>query len=159
MHDNFLGSEGLLSPSDAAVGLIHLDDGRYLCQLRSQLPRIFYPDHWGLFGGGVEPGETAEEALKRELWEELAFEVRDPVYFTEFTFDFPFRGLGVVWRRFYLVSLPAAKLPELRLGEGREMRAFTARELHMQQRVVPYDAFAVWLHATQQLPAASGFIA
>ena len=30
------------------------------------------------------------------------------------------------------------------------MRVFTAPELLAQPRVVPYDAFAVWLHATQR---------
>ena len=51
--DFFLGGEGELTPSDAAVALIVLDDGRYLLQLRDQKPKIFYPGHWGLFGGAT----------------------------------------------------------------------------------------------------------
>ena len=65
--DHFLRNDTSLVPSNAVVGLILLDGGRYLMQQRSQLPGIFYPGHWGLFGGGVEPGETAEAALEREL--------------------------------------------------------------------------------------------
>ena len=110
MKDYFLGGEGLLTPGNAAVGLIVLDDGRYLCQFRSQIPGIFYPDHWGLFGGAVEPDESPDEGLKRELKEELALEINSVEYFTEFTFDFSFRGLGQVWRRFYLVPLNLGKL-------------------------------------------------
>ena len=105
MKDYFLGGEGLLTPGNAAVGLIHLEDGRYLCQLRSKKPGIFYPDHWGLFGGAVDSGESAEAGLKRELREELALEIDNAEYFTEFTFDFSFRGLGTVWRRYYLLRL------------------------------------------------------
>ena len=151
MNDFFMGGEGLLSPGNAAVCLIVLENGRYLCQLRSQKPGIFYPDHWGLFGGAVDSGESAEAGLKRELQEELSLEIDSAEYFTEFTFDFSFRGLGHVWRRYYLVMLDSNALNRLRLGEGRELRAFTAHELLAQQRVVPYDAFAVWLHATQRL--------
>lgn len=145
----FLGGEGKLTPGNAVAGLIVLDDGRYLCQLRSQKSGIFYPDHWGLFGGAVEPEESAEAGLKRELQEELAITIRNAEYFTEFTFDFSFRGLGHVWRRYYLVMLDSNELHRLQLGEGRQLRVFTARELLEQPRVVPYDAFAVWLHATR----------
>ena len=151
MNDYFMGGEGLLTPGNAAVGLILLEDGRYLCQLRSQKPGIFYPDHWGLFGGAVESDESAEAGLKREVQEELSLEIDSAEYFTEFTFDFSFRGLGQVWRRYYLVRLDSNELNRLQLGEGRELRVFTATALLAQPRVVPYDAFAVWLHATQRL--------
>ena len=135
--------------------MLVLDDGHYLCQLRSQIPGIFYPDHWGLFGGAVESGESPEAGLKRELQEELALEIRTAEYFTEFTFDFSFRGLGHVWRRYYLVMLESSQLNRLQLGEGREFRAFTATELLAQPRVVPYDAFAVWMHARYCLDVSS----
>ena len=151
MNDYFLGGEGLLTPGNAAVGLIVLEDGRYLCQLRSQKPGIFYPDHWGLFGGAVDSGESAESGLKRELQEELALFAKYVDYFTEFTFDFSFRGLGRVWRRYYVVRLGSNELNRLRLGEGKELKVFNAPALLSQPRVVPYDAFAVWLHATQRL--------
>ena len=42
-----------------------------LLQLRDNIDGIYYPDHWGLLGGEVELGETSEEAVERELAEEL----------------------------------------------------------------------------------------
>ncbi|MGK5091243.1 NUDIX domain-containing protein [Deltaproteobacteria bacterium TL4] len=150
MMDYFL-EEGPLTPANAVVGMIILDDVRYLCQFRDQIPGIFYPDHWGLFGGAVEPGESPEEGLKRELNEELALAVNHAEYFTEFTFDFSFRGLGKIWRRYYRVSIETNQLNQLRLGEGREYRVFSAQELLAQRRVVPYDAFAVWMNETQRM--------
>ena len=36
------------------------------------------------------------------------------------------------------------------LGEGSNMRAFTAHDLLGLPRLVPYDAFAVWLDVTQR---------
>jgi 8-oxo-dGTP diphosphatase len=33
--------------------------------------KVWYPDHWDLVGGHVEPGESVEEALVREAQEEV----------------------------------------------------------------------------------------
>ena len=42
-------------------------DGCWLMQLRDDIPGIVAPGCWGLFGGHLDPGETAEQALQREL--------------------------------------------------------------------------------------------
>lgn len=150
IKDFFPGHEGILTPGNAVAGIIIIDNDLYLCQLRSQKKGIFYPGHWGLFGGAVEPDECPENGLRRELLEELALEIDSFEYFTEFTFDFSFRGLGQIWRKYYLVPLRFNIIDQLKIGEGMEYKAFTYRELLTQQRIVPYDAFAVWLYATQR---------
>ena len=71
------------SAQDAVAGIIVLEDGRYLMQLRDDIPGIFYPDHWGLFGGAIEKDEDFEEALIRELGEELSYEFMSMSYFTK----------------------------------------------------------------------------
>ncbi len=149
MIDEFLKGDHNLVPSHAVVGLIVVDDQRYLMQLRSQKAGIFYPGHWGLFGGAVDAGETADEALERELREELGIEMPGARYFTEFTFDFDFWGYGQVWRRYYRVAVTDQLTKTMVLGEGREMRAFMAKEILNLPRLVPYDAFAIWLDATR----------
>jgi 8-oxo-dGTP pyrophosphatase MutT (NUDIX family) len=148
----FLRGDRNLVPSNAVVGLIVVDDERYLLQLRSQKSGIFYPGHWGLFGGAVDDGESANQALVRELREELGIKVSDARYFTEFSFDFGFCGHGRVWRRYYKILVTAYTTETMVLGEGSEMRAFTAREILGLPRLVPYDAFAIWLDATQRIP-------
>ena len=49
-------------------------DGRFLMQLRDDIPTILYPGVWGLFGGHLEAGESPEIGLKRELQEEINYE-------------------------------------------------------------------------------------
>jgi 8-oxo-dGTP pyrophosphatase MutT (NUDIX family) len=62
----------MLRPAHAVAALLQLSDGRYVMQLRDSNPNIFYPDHWGCFGGAVDPGEAPAVALVRELREEHA---------------------------------------------------------------------------------------
>jgi 8-oxo-dGTP pyrophosphatase MutT (NUDIX family) len=50
-------------------------DGRFLMQLRDDIPTILYPGVWGLFGGHLEKGEDPEIGLKREVKEEINYEV------------------------------------------------------------------------------------
>jgi 8-oxo-dGTP pyrophosphatase MutT (NUDIX family) len=144
----FLVSTARLRPQHAAAAILRLDDGRYLLQHRDALPHIFFPDHWGLFGGALEESETEIEALRRELHEELALEFAPEAarYFSRIDFDFNFCGLGKISRTFYEVTLPTAKLSELKLSEGSAIGAFSAQILLAMPRITPYDAFALWQH-------------
>jgi 8-oxo-dGTP pyrophosphatase MutT (NUDIX family) len=148
--DEFLKGDRDLVPSNAVVGLIVIDEANYLMQLRSQKAGVFYPGHWGLFGGAVDDDEQADAALVRELREELGIKVAAAEYFTEFSFDFGFCGRGHVWRRYYRIAMTAREAEKMVLGEGSEMRVFTASGILALPRLVPYDAFAIWLDATQR---------
>jgi 8-oxo-dGTP pyrophosphatase MutT (NUDIX family) len=147
--DYFL-DERRLRPGDAAAALIVVgEDERYLMQLRDQKPNIFYPGYWGLFGGAIERGDSPETSLRRELEEELGLTVETIGYFTEFVFDFEFAGLRRYQRQFFEVRISEKVLPNLVLGEGAKMQAFSAREVLTAPRVVPFDAFAIWMHAAR----------
>jgi 8-oxo-dGTP pyrophosphatase MutT (NUDIX family) len=137
-------------PADAAVAIIVLEDGSYLMQLRDEIPGIFFPGHWGLFGGAMEAGESSEAALRRELREELGVDFPTMTYFTEFTFDFPEHGK--ILRRFYEVPATTEMVSRMVLSEGADMRAFPAPHIMTELRVTPYDGFAVWMHATRRRP-------
>ncbi len=54
--------------STAGVLLQARDTGRILLGLRSE--KVGNSGLWAVFGGGVEPGESAIAAAQRELWEE-----------------------------------------------------------------------------------------
>lgn len=131
---------------DAAAAIIVLDDGRYLMQLRDDKPGIFFPDHWGMFGGAIEPGETTEQALRRELLEELGHDTGSVTYFTRMTFGFEILGGKLAIRDYFEVKMPVADVAALTLGEGRAMEPLSAEDILLDKRVVPYDSFAIWMH-------------
>jgi 8-oxo-dGTP pyrophosphatase MutT (NUDIX family) len=148
----YVAAEAELQPVDAAAAILVDDAGRYLLQHRDRLPHIFYPDHWGCFGGAVEPGESPPQALARELREELELESNPANYrlFTRFDFDFSPLGKSKVYRIYYEVRI--SKAEKLRLHEGQALGRLTPDELFALPRVTPYDSFALWMHYRSARP-------
>jgi 8-oxo-dGTP pyrophosphatase MutT (NUDIX family) len=149
--DHRLDTSTPLRPANAAAAILVVGS-QYLLQLRDNKAGVFFPGHWGCFGGAAEPGETVEQTLSRELNEELGIAL-DPAifrYFTRFDFDLSFCGLATIWRYFYEVELASARLASLRLHEGSAMRLFSAEEiLTGAVPLTPYDAFALWFHVNR----------
>lgn len=144
--DPLLAGTTRLRPGDAVAALILVEGDGYLMQLRDSRPDIWYPGHWGLFGGGVEPGEDPVEALARELKEELELELQEYHFFAGFDFDLAGLGLERYFRRYYLVPVTRAVCQGLVLHEGAEMRVFSGEAILGEARVTPYDGFALFLH-------------
>ena len=53
--------------NEAATVLLFDSEGKLLIYLRDDEPEIPFPNHWDLFGGHVEEGETPEMALVRQV--------------------------------------------------------------------------------------------
>jgi 8-oxo-dGTP diphosphatase len=68
------------------IALVLLFDrrGRLLVYLRDDKPDIPFPNHWDFIGGHVEAGETPEEALVREVKEEIGVDLREWVFFRRY---------------------------------------------------------------------------
>ncbi len=146
LPESFLTSRAPLTAGDAAAALLVLEDARYLLQLRDDIPPIWYPGHWGLFGGGVDPGEDAVAALRRELLEELGLDMAEARHFVRFDFDLTSMGLGRYFRTYYEVPVTFAAFERLTLREGADMRALTGDEALALPWMSPYDGFALFLH-------------
>jgi 8-oxo-dGTP diphosphatase len=97
------------TPVDVAVGVLIDAEGRFL--LTSRPRGKVYADYWEFPGGKVEPGESIEAALRRELHEELGIEI----------------GSSQPWK-IELVDYPHARV-RLHFRKVREWRgAFEMRE-------------------------------
>jgi len=125
-------------------------DGRYLMQLRDDKRGILLPDHWALFGGSVDVGETADEAMRRELREELEFQAREVIPLTEMTVVLPLSPPRRDRLCFYLVPILEEEVARMVQHEGAGKRLFTPEELSAERRVAPWDLAAVLMHARAQ---------
>ncbi len=63
------------NPKHASAVIIYFKE-KILLVLRSNNKKIFYPNHYGLFGGAKEKNETYLGAAKRELLEETGLKAK-----------------------------------------------------------------------------------
>ncbi len=145
LPQHFLTDDYPLRGEDAVAAIITIEDGSYLMQRRDDIPRIFYPGHWGCFGGAVNPGEDDIGALRRELAEELEMPASATKEFVRFDFDLRKLGQKQCYRTYYEFKVSAAEVSRFVLHEGAEMKLMAPTEL-FGARVTPYDSFALWLH-------------
>lgn len=137
----------MLTTGDAVAAILCLEDGRYLLQLRDDRADIWFPGCWGCFGGAVDDGETVEEALRRELYEELELRPRRHDYALRFDFGLEAIGFARCHRTYFRVPVSEGERATLVLHEGQRMAAMDLAEFEAQPRVAPYDAFALRLVA------------
>ena len=71
---------------EVVAAIIHDGEGRVFATQRGYGPM---KDGWEFPGGKMEAGETAEEALKREIWEELETRIEVEQLFETIDYDYP----------------------------------------------------------------------
>jgi 8-oxo-dGTP diphosphatase len=123
-----------MSRPEVAIAILHQADARsdrlhprLLLQLRDNVPHIVYPGHWALFGGHLEPGESADVAVQRELLEEIGYLPPDIIYFRSYTDD------PKVVRHVYQAAL-SVDLEALTLMEGWDMGWFSWEDIQRGDR-------------------------
>lgn len=135
----------------AAVAALIVDEqGHYLLQRRDEKPGIWFPGYCSLFGGLIEEGEEPEEALLRELAEELDFRPRGFAYFTQIGFDLRRWERGIKLRYVYEVPATAAEIAGMTLNEGQRIERHPPETVMGIDRIAPYDAVAIGLHMARR---------
>lgn len=99
---------------------------RFLMQLRDDIPGIAFPGHWGFFGGHIEPGESPDIAMRRELQEEIGYE--PPVLVPFGIFETP-QSI----RHVYAAPL-TVRVEQLDLQEGWDMALFSIADVKKGER-------------------------
>ena len=115
---------GINSITKASVkNITFYNDYKYLLQLRDNNPATSYPNTWSFFAGEVDEGEDFEEALERELVEELFWCPDKLFYLAKSTNKKDNCNIT-----YYIVH---CETPEKRLilGEGQAMKWFTIQEI------------------------------
>jgi len=105
-----------------AVGILFENsEGKILFLLRDNKPTIPYPNQWDILGGIVEEGETPEEAIVREMKEEIELDLQDFQVFKEYCW--PEKIETVFQKKMDL------DIGRVNLHEGQKIQYFSKEEL------------------------------
>lgn len=132
-----------------AAAILYSGDGRYLFQLRDDKVGLPLRNHWALFGGAVEVEEDGHQAVLREIHEELNYQERNCIWYHEAMYVLPRINKRVVRKAFYLMTIDAADVDGMTLGEGSDMKLMSLDELIRLPNVAPWDLAVVMMHARQ----------
>ncbi|MDM3847484.1 MAG: NUDIX hydrolase [Aphanizomenon gracile PMC638.10] len=104
-----------------AVAILYRES-KFLMQLRDNIPNIIAPGCWALFGGHIEPGESPEIAVQREVMEEIGYDLTN---FTKFGIYRDEKAVRYVFQAPLLVPVS-----QLVLSEGWDLDLLTAADIH-----------------------------
>lgn len=107
-----------------ATALLFDRNNQLLIYLRDDKPEISFPNHWDLFGGHVEEEETPEQALVRELKEELNVDITDYQFYKSFESNNEARANT----KFVFVVKIKQSANELTLYEGQYLKGIDLAE-------------------------------
>ena len=109
--------------------ILHNASGQVLLQLREDKPGLLYPAHWTIPGGLVEDGESPDEAIRREILEEI--ELAPELRFWKLHYHGPYEHRGKIVRVEQHVYTGQLDLPAdaIILNEGEAIRWFAHEEL------------------------------
>lgn len=122
-------------PKKSGAKALIVCKGKILLYKRDNKPTIPYPDHWDFIGGGVEGNESFEEALIREINEEIGVNP-DEIYFIGK------RAYGDRLAYRYICKINNNTYDKIRWGEeGQDFRLFTLEEIRDLKLVPAYRDF------------------
>ena len=124
----------------SCIVILREEDNAVLLQDRTGISK--FGEEWTIFGGGVEQGETFEQAFAREAMEELKLDVTTVPYSLIGTYEEAETNLkGEFWTlkaKAFLMRLTQTQIDSLVQCEGQGMRIASFDEAE-QLRIGPFD--------------------
>ena len=120
---------------DVSLFILYTSSGHILLQHRTD-DAFRLPGYWAFFGGGIEQGENPTEALRREIREELSYEVQGPKFFLAQKVRDEENDITKY------VFVEQYQDQPLQLGEGQAMGWFSPDETH-ELKMIDHDRFVV----------------
>ena len=106
-----------------SVNGVIVHNGKILLMLRDNLPFIAAPNTWSPPGGGIDEGETPDQAVRRELQEEICMVPAQLEYMGMWKFE-------NVEAHGYFAVLNDEEAKRVKLGdEGQKLEFFSFEEL------------------------------
>ncbi|MBA4369693.1 MAG: NUDIX hydrolase [Desulfobacterium sp.] len=107
------------------------DDHQVLLFLRDNIPTIPFPNMWDIPGGHVEPDETPERCIVREMREEMELELENFSLFS--VMEFPDRIEYTFWKKSNL------DIERITLHEGQCLRWFDQKEIEETELALGFN--------------------
>lgn len=120
---------------DVSLFILYTSSGHILLQHRTD-DAFRLPGYWAFFGGGIEQGENPTEALRREIREELSYEVQGSKFFLAQKVRDEENDITKY------VFVEQYQDQPLQLGEGQAMGWFSPDETH-ELKMIDHDRFVV----------------
>lgn len=128
-----------------SVGAIIYDkDSNLLLQKRDNIESIYFPGLWGLFGGACHTDERLDDAIKREVEEELGIIVTSSNLFLTLSIDSAIFG-DTRKRLFYEVFFDKNQKERIVLREGESFKFFPYEQLPSIDQITSFDLAAISL--------------
>ena len=127
----------------AAVVIPHHNKEIFL-QLRDNKKGIFYPNHWGCFGGALENNEFYIQAAIREFYEETNIVLKKTKLKLFISKEYHIKKFKFK-RKYFIYKLSNKKLflNKFILNEGKMGEFISLKNFYKLKNVCPYDKFAI----------------
>jgi 8-oxo-dGTP pyrophosphatase MutT (NUDIX family) len=135
-------------PREGIIVFLEASARRIAVQLRTGLS---FGGMWGLFGGWIEPGETRDQAVIREIHEELSISLESSRL--SYLCLYPVPEIDAL-AHLYHYALAEHELDAAALGEGADFRLATRLEISTLNLAWFYRSYLDWYWNTY-LPSTS----
>jgi len=102
--------------------------GQILLQQRDDKPGLLFAGYWTTLGGAIEAGETPDQAIRRELLEEIELEPAVKLW-KVYDHSHTLRGVWVTVEQYLYVGRIEQEISEITLNEGQALGFFDVDDL------------------------------